>query len=119
MKRNEEINTDQNQDNKSNDTITEHIVLLGDSILDNGSYVTAWDHSPMFDAEGSDNSQTCDDVLQQLKSKIIRLNWHATNCAVDGAITEDVIKEQLITIPDTVTTIVLSAGGNDGLESLS
>ena len=80
----------------------EHVVLVGDSILDNGLYVHR-DHP---------------DVVQHLQSKIKRFNWTATNCAVDGAITKHVIRDQISTIPPNATTVVISCGGNDGLETL-
>eukprot|EP01083_Nonionella_stella_P021728 60190_1 len=78
----------------------EHIVLLGDSILDNGRYVTG----PA--------------VIDQLTKQGNALNWKSTNCAVDGARTIDLIQHYIETIPDDATVIVLSIGGNDGLKSL-
>eukprot|EP01084_Bolivina_argentea_P135312 238461_1 len=81
---------------------TEHIALIGDSIFDNITYVR--DNDP--------------DVVQQLKHKITDLNWTANNYAVDGAITEEIMSNQLHTIPKDVTTIIVSSGGNDGLNSL-
>lgn len=82
----------------------EHIVLLGDSILDNHQYVQQ-DHPA---------------VIDQLQKKInlLQLNWKATNCAVDGARTIDLINNYIETLPQDTTYIILSIGGNDGLKSL-
>eukprot|EP01084_Bolivina_argentea_P204301 348871_1 len=80
----------------------EHVVLLGDSILDNSKYVK----------HGSPA------VIDQLTHKGKTLNWKTTNCAVDGARTIDLIKHYIDTIPKDTTYIVLSIGGNDGLKSL-
>jgi hypothetical protein len=73
-----------------------HIVLLGDSILDNAAYV------PGRPA-----------VIDQLRSRIGR-DWQATLLAVDGAVCVDVV-DQLAHLPDDVTHLCLSAGGNDAL----
>jgi hypothetical protein len=75
---------------------SQHVVLLGDSILANGAYV----------AGGPD-------VAQQLRE---RLPWgaRATLAAVDGAMTAGV-RLQLRTIPADTTHLVVSAGGNDAL----
>mmetsp|Transcript_15688 Transcript_15688/g.24012 ORF Transcript_15688/g.24012 Transcript_15688/m.24012 type:complete len:314 (+) Transcript_15688:124-1065(+) len=82
-----------------------HVVLLGDSILDNHRYVKS--HDPA--------------VIDQLRNKLQELhlsNVRSTLCAVDGARTVDLIRDQIETIPDDVTHILLSIGGNDGLKSL-
>ena len=73
-----------------------HIVLLGDSIFDNGAYV----------AGGPD-------VVAQLRRELPD-DWRATLAAVDGAVIEDVPR-QLDCLPDDATHLVLSAGGNDAL----
>ncbi len=73
-----------------------HIVLLGDSIFDNGAYVGG---GP--------------DVIEQLRS-ILPRDWQATILAVDGSVTTDVI-EQVPKIPASATHLIVSAGGNDGL----
>eukprot|EP01084_Bolivina_argentea_P135313 238462_1 len=83
-------------------TQQEHIVLIGDSILDNKNYVPRQSLS----------------VIKQLKAKISPFKWKGTNCAVDGAITSHVLRDQITTIPNDATTIVLSSGGNDGLDKL-
>jgi hypothetical protein len=73
-----------------------HIILLGDSVFDNGAYV------------GSGP-----DVVHQLRS-IVPAGWLCTLLAADGAITTDV-KAQLNRIPSDGTHLVVSAGGNDAL----
>jgi hypothetical protein len=73
-----------------------HIVLLGDSIFDNGSYT---DGAP--------------DVISHLRS-LLPPAWRATLLAIDGTTTADVSR-QFSRIPDDVTHLVLSLGGNDAL----
>jgi hypothetical protein len=73
-----------------------HIVLLGDSIFDNGVYVPG---QP--------------DVVKQLRSSLPD-GWRATLCAVDGAVTRSVAG-QLARIPSDATHLVVSVGGNDAL----
>ena len=73
-----------------------HIVLLGDSIFDNGVYVPG---QP--------------DVVKQLRSALPG-GWTATLCAVDGAVTRSVAG-QLARIPLDATHLVISVGGNDAL----
>jgi hypothetical protein len=75
-----------------------HIVLLGDSIFDNGSYTRG---EP--------------DVAGHLAS-VIPWTWRATLLAVDGATTVDVAA-QLDRVPDDATHLVLSVGGNDALRN--
>jgi hypothetical protein len=74
-----------------------HIVLLGDSIFDNGAYVRRGEP----------------DVVAQVRAKLPR-DWKATLCAVDGAATRDV-ERQLKNVPADASLLVVSAGGNDGL----
>ena len=74
----------------------QHIVLLGDSVLDNGAYVGG---GP--------------DVVRQLRRRLPK-TARATLGAVDGAITEGV-RVQLQLVPDDATHLVISAGGNDAL----
>jgi hypothetical protein len=76
-----------------------HVVLLGDSIFDNGAYV----------AGGPD-------VVTQLEG-ILPRPWRATLLAVDGAVVADVGR-QLARIPSDATRLVLSVGGNDSLRHL-
>jgi hypothetical protein len=73
-----------------------HIVLLGDSVLDNGAYVG---NGP--------------DVVQQLRMRLPAGDT-ATLEAVDGSIT-DGVRAQLKLVPDDATHLVVSTGGNDAL----
>ena len=75
-----------------------HIVLLGDSIFDNGAYT-----------EGGP------DVISQLR-QLLPEGWHASLVAVDGAMTMDV-PSQIHRVPPDATHLVLSAGGNDALSN--
>jgi len=76
-----------------------HIVLLGDSILDNKVYT---------------RSKRC--VTEHLRAKLS--GWRFTLCAVDGHVINDVVHEQLKHVPEDATALVLSVGGNDGLRML-
>lgn len=73
-----------------------HIVLLGDSIFDNGAYVGG---GP--------------DVVRQLGAKLPS-GWQASLLAVDGATTGEVAR-QLGRLPSNSTHLAVSAGGNDAL----
>jgi hypothetical protein len=73
-----------------------HLILLGDSIFDNASYV----------AGGPS-------VIEQVKRELLP-TWKATLLAVDGDTTSDVLL-QLKRMPSDSTHIVLSIGGNDAL----
>ena len=77
-----------------------HIVLLGDSIFDNVSYVP--DGPP---------------VIEQLRKKLPS-GWQATLLAVDGDSTVDV-SGQLARLPADATHLFISAGGNDALRQSS
>ncbi len=77
-----------------------HVVLLGDSIFDNGAYVRRGEP----------------DVVTQLREKLPR-DWRATLCAVDGAVTADVAR-QVERIPSDASHLIVSAGGNDGLRNM-
>jgi hypothetical protein len=76
-----------------------HVVLLGDSIFDNGSYVRRGEP----------------DVVAQVQAKL-PAGSRATLCAVDGAVTSGV-ERQLARIPADATHLVVSVGGNDALRS--
>ena len=76
------------------------VVLLGDSIFDNGVYV----------AGGPD-------VRQQLAERLPQ-GWEATLLAVDGNVTNDV-HAQLERLPATATHLVISTGGNDALNQMA
>ena len=78
-----------------------HIVLLGDSIFDNCSYI---------------NSAELD-VPNQLRS-IVGHRARVTNLAVDGHKIGHV-KSQLNKLPPSATNLFVSVGGNDGLGYLS
>lgn len=73
-----------------------HIILLGDSIFDNGAYVPG--HP---------------DVVKQLRA-VLPQGWKASLLAVDGAVTRSVAS-QMTRLPDDATHLVLSVGGNDAL----
>lgn len=73
-----------------------HLVLLGDSTLDNGAYTGG---KP--------------DVLAQLR-RILPAGSKATLLARDGATTED-IPAQLSRTPSDATHLLLSVGGNNAL----
>ena len=74
-------------------------MLLGDSIFDNAAYVTAG----------------APDVIRQVRQRL-PYGSQATLAAVDGSKTRDV-REQLWRLPADVTHLVVSAGGNDALDS--
>ncbi|MDP8567076.1 SGNH/GDSL hydrolase family protein [Methylophilus aquaticus] len=73
-----------------------HLILLGDSIFDNGVYV---DGGP--------------DVCSQLRD-LLPATWRASLLAVDGAVCRDVVS-QLAHLPADASQLVLSVGGNDAL----
>ena len=75
---------------------TGHVILLGDSIFDNGVY---------FPGEP--------DVVRQL-GETLPEGWRASLLAVDGAVTANVAI-QLQRLPDDASWLVVSAGGNDAL----
>jgi lysophospholipase L1-like esterase len=73
-----------------------HIILLGDSIFDNGVYVP---RHP--------------DVVKQLRG-VLPEGWKASLLAVDGAVTRSVAS-QVARLPSDATHLVVSVGGNDAL----
>jgi hypothetical protein len=73
-----------------------HIVLLGDSTIDNGAYTAG---EP--------------DVVEHLRA-LLPAGWKSSLLAVDGSTIADVPR-QLAGLPAGVTHIVLSVGGNDAL----
>jgi hypothetical protein len=73
-----------------------HLVLIGDSILDNGAYTRG---GP--------------DVESQVRG-LLAPGWEATLLAVDGS-TTDHVADQLGRLPKQATHLVLSVGGNDAL----
>lgn len=79
-----------------NGQMMKHIVLLGDSILDNQAYV----------GDGLD-------VVSQLRQHIPP-QWTATLGAVDGSVVADV-HPQALEVPHHATHLIVSVGGNDAL----
>lgn len=77
----------------------DHVVLLGDSVFDNGSYVRPGEP----------------DVVAQVRARLPK-GWRATMVAVDGAVTTGV-ERQLARIPGDASHLIVSAGGNDALGS--
>jgi hypothetical protein len=73
-----------------------HIVLLGDSIFDNGRYTLG---GP--------------DVIAQVR-QLLPAGSQASLLAVDGAMTDDV-PAQLDRVPGDASHLVLSVGGNDAI----
>jgi GDSL-like Lipase/Acylhydrolase family len=73
-----------------------HVVLLGDSVLDNGAYT---DGGP--------------DVIAQVRKQLPK-GWRGSLLAVDGSTTED-IPAQLSAFPPDATHCFLSVGGNDAI----
>jgi hypothetical protein len=73
-----------------------HVVLLGDSIFDNASYVP--DGLP---------------VIEHLRRRL-PAGWQATLRALDGDVTAGIL-HQLARLPADATHLVLSVGGNDAL----
>jgi hypothetical protein len=76
-----------------------HLVLLGDSIFDNGAYV---DGAPA--------------VIDQVRARLSR-GWQASLLAVDGNTAVDIAR-QVQRMPLDATHLVLSVGGNDALGCL-
>jgi hypothetical protein len=76
-----------------------HIVLLGDSIFDNGAYTAG-----------------APDVVTQLRG-VLPGGWRATLLAVDGATTRD-LGAQLRRVSSDGTHLVISMGGNDALQNI-
>lgn len=77
-----------------------HLALLGDSIFDNAPYV--------------DQGES---VIEQV-SKLLSHGDRATLLAVDGDVTADV-ERQLSGLPEDISHVFLSCGGNDALNSAS
>ena len=75
-----------------------HLVLLGDSIFDNGPYVP------------TENDTTSSQLRRALAK-----DWQVSLLAVDGHLSRDV-ERQLSELPADATHLVVSAGGNDALQ---
>jgi len=82
------------------DSPQRHIVLFGDSILDNAAYV---DGGP--------------DVVSQLRTRL-PAGSKATLAAIDGSVAS-AVRLQLKTAPHDATHLVVSAGGNDALRCIN
>jgi len=76
-----------------------HIVLAGDSVFDNGSYVSG---QP--------------DVAQQLRNQLGE-DSNVTLLAIDGDVTKGV-HNQLTQLPEDTSHLFISVGGNDALGQL-
>jgi hypothetical protein len=79
--------------------MTGHVVLLGDSIFDNGAYTAG---QPA--------------VIEHLQSHLGPA-WRATLCAVDGARLAD-LPRQLSRVPASATHLSIAIGGNDALSNM-
>jgi len=77
--------------------MSQHLVLLGDSIFDNAPYVPGGHPA----------------VIDQIRHRLPE-GWKATLLARDGSVIRDVYR-QLDALPRDATHLVLSAGGNDAL----
>lgn len=80
-------------------TLDLNVVLLGDSIFDNGAYTSG---GP--------------DVVTHLRRQIPS-NWRASLLARDGATTADLTR-QLHAVPADASHLVISIGGNDALQNM-
>ena len=78
-----------------------HLVLLGDSVLDNRDYVQ--DNEP--------------DVCTHLAS-LLGDKHRATSCAVNGSMMTDTV-DQLARIPKDATHLVVSMGGNNLIDQIA
>jgi len=74
-----------------------HVVLAGDSIFDNRSYIGAGEPP----------------VVEQVNA-LLPAGSHASLLATDGSVTPDV-RVQLLHLPQDASHIVVSVGGNDAL----
>jgi hypothetical protein len=77
-----------------------HLVLLGDSIFDNGVYTGG---GP--------------DVISQVR-ELLPSGWEASLLAIDGSTTDN-IADQMESLPEEATHLVLSVGGNNALTEAS
>jgi hypothetical protein len=82
--------------------MTRRLILLGDSILDNGAYVRAGEP----------------DVAAHLRARLPPAEWTVQLRAVDGSIVSQV-PAQLASAPiEPSDVLVMSAGGNDALGNI-
>lgn len=82
----------------SSPTSSPHVILLGDSIFDNGPYVPA----------------EMDTTSSHLR-RCLPDGWRVKLLAVDGHLTRDV-ERQLPGLPQDASHLLVSAGGNDALQ---
>ena len=75
-----------------------HLLMLGDSVFDNGVYVPG---------QPDVSAQVESHLERSFKSS--KLTFHAR----DGAVMSDVKNQQIKNIPEDITHIALSIGGND------
>jgi hypothetical protein len=80
--------------------MSKHLILLGDSILDNATYVPG--RRPA--------------VIDQVRSRLPE-GWLATLLARDGSVINGVYR-QLESLPQDATHLLLSAGGNDAIHEV-
>lgn len=76
-----------------------HIILLGDSIFDNKSYV-------------SGGKDTIANLREQMPD-----DWQATLLAIDGSVADSVAR-QIPNVPVDATHLFVSVGGNDALSEM-
>jgi hypothetical protein len=79
--------------------VSGHVVLLGDSIFDNGAYTAG-----------------APDVVGHVRS-LLAPGWRASLCAVDGARVSD-LHPQVSRVPRSATHLVVAIGGNDALSNM-
>eukprot|EP00930_Biecheleria_cincta_P002428 TRINITY_DN103439_c0_g1_i1.p1 TRINITY_DN103439_c0_g1~~TRINITY_DN103439_c0_g1_i1.p1 ORF type:complete len:354 (-),score=64.37 TRINITY_DN103439_c0_g1_i1:89-1150(-) len=84
---------------------TPHVVLLGDSTLDNVRHL---------DLDAGEMS-----IEGQLSKRCAEKGWEFTLLARDGSTLDDVARQQIPFIPDEATHLVLSASGNNLLSLLN
>jgi hypothetical protein len=89
---------------------TEHIALLGDSILDNKAYVS----ESYSKISGQEPGPAVTEHLQSLYGRRAKV----TLLAVDGSVT-DTLHWQLRDVTEDMTRLVVSIGGNDALRYVS
>ena len=81
--------------------MSQHLVLVGDSIFDNAGYVAGGHPS----------------VIDQVRSRLPQ-GWSATMLAIDGNVI-DHVHQQLEGLPGDVSHLALSIGGNDVLNQIA
>ncbi|GAB5353856.1 hypothetical protein AAMO2058_000069900 [Amorphochlora amoebiformis] len=79
-----------------------HIVMLGDSTLDNKRWV------------GTDPS-VCEHIQWKLKSRGEHRGWKVSDLSVDGYMIKGLVDRQLPQVPRDATHLIISIGGNNAL----